>query len=147
MAREQKMLRIIQIVFIVFGALQFLNVHFMPSNVPTGPLTLFQEMVVVIAVLDNVIGIFLQRTLMKRPGRMPSVGKAATPAQRWLMANVFRLALSLSTCLFGLVLHMVGSQNWLAQSLIGLGVLFMVVVNPGNPPAVEPANSPYGDIG
>jgi len=143
MVREQKMLRIIQIVFVVFGALQFLNVHFIPSNVPTGTLTLFQGLVVVIAVSDNVIGILLQRILVKGPGRISAVGKAATLAQRWLIANVVRLALSLSTSLFGLVLHMTGSPNWLAQALIGLGILFMVVVSPGKPPAEQVSSSPY----
>jgi hypothetical protein len=63
------------------------------------------------------------------------------------MANVVRLAIALSTCLFGLVLHITGAPAWLAGSLVGLGIVFIVVVSPGKPPAVPTQNAPYGAIG
>ncbi len=52
----------------------------------------------------------------------------------------------MSTCLFGFVLHTLAAPERLAQSLVALGILFLLV-SPGKPPADEPANPPYGTIG
>jgi hypothetical protein len=147
MVREQKALRIMQVVFVVFALLLFPQMRYLTPAQPPGPLTLFHKLVALIAIADCVIGIVLQRILIKNPGESLPIGTVATPSQRWLIANVVRLAFSLSTCLFGLVIHMTGSPNWLAQGLVGLGILFMVVVAPGKPPADEQGNSPYGAIG
>jgi hypothetical protein len=52
----------------------------------------------------------------------------------------------MSTCLFGLVLHVLGAPDRLAQALVVLGILVMIGYLFGRPPAAERGISPYESV-
>ncbi len=95
---------------------------------------------------DVVLGIVFQRYFMKAPMRAMAHGTVATMAQRWFAAHIIRLAFTMSTCLLGLAVHTMGAPRWLGHTLVGMGVLFMLIVKTGKPPTDEPGKSPYGTI-
>jgi hypothetical protein len=88
----------------------------------------------------------MQRTMQKARVRSMPNGKVSTAAQRWFSANILRLAFALSTSLFGLVLHIMGAPERLAQALVALGIVYLLV-KAGKPVADKPQNAPYGAIG
>ncbi|MGD0912643.1 MAG: hypothetical protein ABR928_12150 [Terracidiphilus sp.] len=146
MVQQQRVLRIVRICFLVYaiGLLWVMHIIKPTNGAPADPI--IYKSIAAIAVADGFMGIFLQRMLLKAKARPLPNGKMPTAAQRWLTANILRLAFALSTCLFGLVLHVLGAPERLAQALVILGILFMLV-RLGKPPADDPANAPYGSIG
>ena len=104
------------------------------------------ELIAALAVADGFIGIVLKRILMRAKPRALPNGKMPTAAGRWFTANLIRLAFSLSTCMFGLVLHFIGAPERQAQALVVLGILFMFV-SPGKLPAETTESTPFGTVG
>jgi hypothetical protein len=145
MVQQQRVLRIVQICFLVYAIGLFWLMHIIkPQNGSPADPVVYQS-IAALAVADGFIGIFVQRLMLKGKARPLPNGKMPTAAQRWFAANIVRLAFALSTSLFGFALHVLGAPERLAQALVGLGILYMLV-SPGKPPA-EPGSSPYGTIG
>jgi hypothetical protein len=143
---QQRVVRAMQIGFIVFAALLFWMMHIVKPQGGSSEPPVFYESIAAIAIADGFIGIFMQRLIQKSSAKRLLDGTTPTAAQKWLSGNVVRLAFANSTCLFGFMLHILGAPERLALALVALGVLFMLV-SPGKPAADEPAKSPYGAIG
>ena len=139
MVQHERVLRIVRICFIVYAASLFWVLHIIKPQNQTPASPAMYEAIAAVAVADGFIGIFMQRTMLKAKIRPLPNGKVPTAVQRWFLANIVRLAFALSTCLFGLVLHMLAAPERLAQALVGLGILYMLV-SPGKP-AAEPVSS------
>jgi|HubBroStandDraft_1064217.scaffolds.fasta_scaffold14279_2 hypothetical protein len=144
MVKQERILRIVRILFIVYAASLFWILHILKPSVTTPPAPVLYESITALAVADGLIGILVQRLMLKAKARPLLNGKMRTPAQRWFSANVIRLAFATSTSLFGFELHMLSAPERLAQILVGLGILYMLMPL-GKPPA-EPAESALGSI-
>jgi heme O synthase-like polyprenyltransferase len=146
MVQQQRVLRIVQICFLVYAIGLFWLMHIIkPQNGSPADPVVYQS-IAALAVADGFIGILMQRLMLKAKARPLPNGKVPTAAQRWFAANIVRLAFALSTCLFGFALHMLVAPVRLAQALVALGILFLLV-SPCKPPADEPGSSPHGTIG
>jgi hypothetical protein len=145
MVQQQRVVRVMQIGFIVFAALLFWMMHIIKPQSGSSEPPVFYGSIAAIGVAAGFIGIFMQRQIMKSSAKRLLDGTRPTSAQRWLAGNVARLAFANSTCLFGFMLHVLGAPERWALALVALGVLFMLV-SPGKPAADEPASSPYGTI-
>lgn len=146
MVQQQRVVRTLQIGFIVFAALLFGMMQIVKPQSGSSEPPVFYWAISAIAIADGFIGILMQRLIMKSSAKRLLDGARPVAAQRWLSGNVVRLAFANSTCLFGFMLHMLGAPERLALALVALGVLFMLV-SPGKPAADEPAKSPYEAIG
>jgi hypothetical protein len=146
MVPQQRTLRIVQIMFVVYAALLFWLMHTIkPTQLP-GPLKPIHEAIAAIAVADCLIGIAMRRMFLAGSMRRPHNSAAVDPVKRWFLANVIGFAFAMSTCLFGFVEHMLGAPERLAQALVGLGIAVMIGLMPGQPPSEQSGISPYGNI-
>jgi hypothetical protein len=141
--QEQKTLRIVRIASVLAALAYFWVEHTIKPKGGAPPEPIFYESIAAIAIVDGFLGILIQKILLKVPARPLPNGKVPTAAQRWFTASIVRLAFAMSTCLFGLVLHMLLAPERLAQGLMLAGVLFLMVPL-GKPPADDPTYSPYG---
>jgi hypothetical protein len=141
MVPQHRALRIVKIVFVAFGLFLFVVLHLMDAHHPAGVLKLTHKMIAALALADVVLGIVFQRYFMKAPIRPEAHGTAATVAQRFFTAHIIRLAFTLSTCLLGVVVHSLGAPRWLGRTLVGVGVLFMMIMKTG-----KSAEEPVGGI-
>jgi hypothetical protein len=145
MVQQERILRIVRKCFIVYAVALFWVMHIVRPQSGSHANSVVYESIAALAVADGLIGILVQRMILKGRAKPLPNGKTPTQIQRWFSANIVRLAFAMSTCLFGFVVHMLAAPNWLAQALVGLGILFMLV-SPGKPPANGPADSPYGSL-
>jgi hypothetical protein len=141
MVPQHRALRIVKIVFVAFGLFLFVVLHLMDAHHPAGVLKLTHKMIAALALADVVLGIVFQRYFMNAPIRPEAHGTAATVAQRFFTAHIIRLAFTLSTCLLGVVVHSLGAPRWLGRTLVGVGVLFMMIMKTG-----KSAEEPVGGI-
>jgi hypothetical protein len=146
MIKEQRTMRIAQVSFIVYAAALFWIMHFLKPQQPAGELTDFHKIIAGVAAADCLIGIWIRRILLNAPAGKLRDGTIANAAKRWFVANIIGYAFAMSTCLFGLVLHVLGAPDRLAQALVGLGILVMIGYLFGRPPAAEPGISPYESV-
>jgi hypothetical protein len=135
-----------QIAFVVFAVGLLWLTHIIKPPSGPAPAPVFYESIAALAIADGFIGILIQRLMLRGRVRPLPNGKMPTSAQRWLSANVVRLAFANSTCLFGFVLHELGAPGRLVLALMVAGILFMLV-SPGKPPAEPTQSAPYGTIG
>lgn len=146
MVRARLTLRIMQFLFIAYAALLFWLMDIVKPQEPAGELTMFHKAIAVLAVVDCLIGIGMRRLFLKGAVGKPRNGLTVTPIKRWYTANIIGLAFAMSTCLFGFALHMLSAPDRLAQALIALGIVVMLFMNPGAPPAERSEASPYPNI-
>ena len=144
---QHRALRIVKICFVAFGLSLFVVLHLIGAHHPAGELKLVHKVVAALGLVDVVLGIVFERHFMKAPIRPVAHGTAATTAQRYFTAHIIRLALSMSTCLLGLVVHTMGAPRWLGHTLVGVGVLFMLIMKTGNAPAEPVEDTAQGTTG
>ena len=134
---QGRKLRIIQIVCIVYLLCLFVVVRELPANSGLSAMTAFKWIILAAALFCAVDGFYMQKRLLRAP-RNPKLASKSTPAKRWMAANVARLAFAASVGLWGIVLHSLGGPDSLANSLIGLGLILLVIWRPGAVPEHEP---------
>ena len=139
---QYRALRIVKIVFVAFGLFLFVVLHLMDVHHPGGELKLIHKMMAALGVVNVVLGIVLHRFFMKAPISPTVHGTAATMAQRWFLAHFVRMAFTMSTCLLGVAVHSMGAPKWLGRTLVGVGVLFMMIIKTGKTPAEPVAGEP-----
>jgi hypothetical protein len=144
--QAQRNLRIVQFIFLAYAVFLFWLMHIIKPQEPPGGLTVVHKAIAVFAVIDCVIGMVLRRMIMTGSLGRSGNPAAASPVKRWFSANVIGLAFALSTCLFGFVLHMLSAPGRLPQALVALGILVMLFLSPGAPPAEQPGSSSYPSI-
>jgi hypothetical protein len=142
---RHRALRIVKIVFVAFGLFLFVVLHLMDVHHPGGELKLIHKMMAALAVVDLLLGIVFQRFFMKTPISPVAHGTAATMAQRWFLAHIVQLAFTMSTCLLGVAVHSMGAPKWLGRTLVGVGVLFMMIMKTGKTPAKQPFGEPVAN--
>jgi hypothetical protein len=127
------MVRILQIVAIIYVLLLFLLVRILPATSGISVITPVKLVIVFLALCCAVSGFTFQRRLLRVPAN-PKVAVKSTPIKRWMSGHVIRLAFAVSVSLYGFLLHFVGGPEWLANSLIALGLTLLLVWRPGDAP-------------
>lgn len=129
-------LRIMQSVFVLYAIGLFLFLDRLHPSTVQNTSSQFIWAITAIAIIDLAIGFFI---------RAAFVGKSHStdiPYERrvkiWFSGNLVGFAFSLSTCLFGLVIHMLGGSKRIVQILFGLGIVMLLAQNPGEPPEKQP---------
>lgn len=132
MVPQERTLRIIEIVFVAFGLSLFVVLHLIGAHHPASEMKLVHKVIAGLGIVDVVLGIVFQRHFTKSP---KAHGTTAATARRWFAAHIIRLAFTMSTCLLGLAVHTMGAPKWLGHTLVGVGVLFMMIMKTGRAPA------------
>jgi len=55
----------------------------------------------------------------------------STPAKRWIVANIVRIAFAVAVSLYGMILHFNGGPKSLVVILIALGLVLLLIWRPG----------------
>ncbi len=134
---QGRKIRIYQLICIAYALFCFFIVFDLsvPSN--PGPMSPIQWIAIFGALFCAVDGFYMQKRILRGP-RNPSTVSKSTPGGRWILGNVVRLAFATGVCCWALVLHFSGGPEWLAGSLIGLGLVLLAALRPGSCPATEP---------
>jgi len=132
--RQALRLRIFQIVAIIFVIFLFLLVRILPGPSSISAITPFKLVLVFLALYSAASGFTLQRRLLRVPVN-PNVAVKRTPIKRWMSGHVIRLAFAVAVSLYGFLLHFLGGPEWLAVSLIALGLILLLFWGPGDAPA------------
>jgi hypothetical protein len=141
MARARLALRVMQWVFILYAVLLLWLIRVLKPQEPPGPVSVVHEAIAVLAVIDCLAGFVVRRVVLTGSAGRLSNGARVSPVKRWFTANVIGLAFAMSTCLFGFALHMLSAPDRLAQALVGVGIVAMLFLSPGAPPADQPGSS------
>jgi hypothetical protein len=128
--------RIFQIVGIIFVLFLFFLVRKLPAASGTSTMTPFKLVIVFLALYCAVDGFALQ-SRFRRVRANPKVATKSTPVKRWMVGHVIRLVFAIAVSLYGLLLHFVGGPDWLATSLIALGLVLLLIWRPGDAPAEQ----------
>lgn len=140
----QGLVRVMRLTFVLAGLAFFYVEHTIkPTNAtPADPIV--YKTVSGFAIVNLFLGIAMQKFMLRGAARRLPDGRIATPAQRWFSATIVRLAITMSTCLFGLVLHFLLAPERLVQALMLAGILFMMLPL-GRPPAEQTVEQPLAN--
>ena len=135
MTKPERQLRLLQIPYVGFALLCFWFAGSLPSNHSGRATTVVQVLMVLVAIWSAESGFWVQRYLARWGNRPTRSVRSSTPLRRWRAGHLFRLASALSVSLWGLVLHQIGGSAWLADILIGAGLVLLLIWRPGVSPA------------
>ncbi len=127
---QVRKLRIAQIIFIVFVLSLFRFVQVLPAALGGEGMTPAKWTILVASLYCAAAGLFMKKRLLHPPKNRRAAARS-TPAKRWMAANVVQLAYAVSVGLWGLVFHFEGGPDSVANSLIGLGLILLLVWRPG----------------
>ena len=96
-------------------------------------MTPFKGFIVALAILCAIDSFYWQKKLLRGP-RNPRMAAKSTPARRWMVGNVARLAFSIAVSGYGMVLHFVGGPESLVISLAAFGLVLLLIWRPGPMP-------------
>lgn len=83
---------------------------------------------IVAAIWSAVSGFRMQRKISRR------TSSRSTPLERWRAGHALRLCAAMSVGLWGTLVHYFGGPEWLANVLLGFGMLLLLVWRPGPTP-------------
>lgn len=133
-ANAQRSIHVMKLGFILFGVLLIYLVAKVP---PAGSGNLNPSMELVItfmALADVACGFWLARWLAGSVNRVSQENSQVTPAMRWRSAQVAGLSCISACNIFGFVLHMFGARQPFVVLLFAVGMLSLIIWNPGTPP-------------
>jgi hypothetical protein len=94
---QGRKIRIYQLFCIVYALFCFLIIHDLPAVSNSGEMTPIQWVAIFGALYSAVMGFYMQKRFLRGP-RNPRVAVKSTPAGRWMVGNVIRLAFAASVC-------------------------------------------------
>lgn len=133
---QARKLRIIQIVAVLYVLLLFLVLHAFPEPAEKAAMTPFKWIIILLACYCAVSARRLQKRFLRAPAN-PQAAVKSPPLRRWFAGNLIRMACTVAASLYGILLHFAGGPDWLAAGLIGLGLILLLIWNPGKPPEQE----------
>jgi hypothetical protein len=134
--KQARTLRIYQIVCILLTLYFFRVIHMLPGLEGQSAMTPLKWIILALALYSAAGGFYMQKRLLRTP-RDPRIAARSTPAKRWMVANVVRLAFATAVSLYGLVLHFNGGPESLVVLLIALGLILLLIWRPGPVPTEE----------
>lgn len=102
-----------------------------------GALTPVHWFITLAAIYCAVTGFTFQRKMTKRLSRSQQTTRGSTPFSRWRVGHLMRLATATAVSLWGAVLSVYGAPSWLGYALCGLGLLLLLMWNPGDLPVTS----------
>jgi hypothetical protein len=137
MGAPQRPLRVAQVICVLFTTTCFLVAHSV-IHVTERPLSIEQGLVVLLALWTAGSGFSLQHKLthVRVGSGQPPASSRSTPAARWRVGNLMRLATATSVGLWALILHVIGGSSLLVDLLFGLGLALLLIWSPGPSPDV-----------
>jgi hypothetical protein len=133
MTRTLRMCQIACIALVLFCLLMVFQI---PTSSGRNSSPAMQWIAIAGALSCAVEGFNMQKKILRGP-RNRRVGSKSTPVSRWMVGNVLRIAFAVSVSLWGFLSHIYGSPGWLAVSLIGVGLILLLIWRPGSCPASE----------
>jgi hypothetical protein len=127
--KQARTLRIYQIVCILLTLYFFRLIHMLPGPEGQSAMTPLKWIVLALALYSAAGGFYMQKKLLRTPTD-PRIAAKSTPAKRWMVANIVRLAFATAVGLYGMVLHFNGGPKSLVVSLIALGLVLLLVWRP-----------------
>jgi hypothetical protein len=129
-----RQLRIVQIICLVLAVSACWLTARLGKSTNKGEFGLIQWVIVLAAAYCAVSGFTSQRFLNKeRPRSRPS-GTGSSPYRRWSSGHLMRLATACSVAMWGAVTAILKGPLWMAYAFCGVGILLVLVWNPGTPP-------------
>ena len=143
-AQAQRSVKILKIVFIVsFVLLIEVTFRFLhPSSAHPSPA---MEMAISMVALSSVaLGFLAPKFLTHGVQDVTKKTAQSTPVKRWLTSCILSLALFESCILFALVLRVIGARTWIVELLDAVGLIALLVWNPGTPPSEDSGMNSQG---
>jgi hypothetical protein len=134
--KQARTLRIFQILAIIYDLIVFRFLRKLPATSSVSAITLFKLLIVFLALYSAVAGFTFQKRFLRPPKNL-KVAVKSTPIKRWMIGNVIRLAFAFAVSLYGFVLHFAGGPEWLATSLVALGLVLLLIWRPGAAPVEQ----------
>jgi hypothetical protein len=133
-ANALRSIQFMKLGFILFGVLLIYLAAKLPST-GSGNLSQVMELTITfMALADVASGFLLAKWLGGFVNRKAPANAQATPAMRWRSAQVAGLACISACNLFAFALHMLNAHQPFIVLLFAVGMLALIVWNPGTPP-------------
>lgn len=135
--------RVVQCAMIV-SVLMFIYVlkliHPVPGVVPAS----FQWSILVCAVASALGGFYMQRRMLRLPGKPRSGAQSSDLRGPWFAGHIIRFATAESVALFGFVLRMMGSTSVLVVILFVSSLFLLLFWQPGAVPTETKSQNSIG---
>ena len=132
-----RVMRIIWFGFVLSGAMLIYIVVTIPAQVsdPMGPVV---QIILVISALVAVVLGFLMPRILRRAARRAREGQTESVAlHAWFRDDLIGLAWIYSCNIFAFILHFFRSQAGLVELLFGVGMVSLLLWQPGTPPTAS----------
>ena len=133
----KRKLRVLQICCVIYALLLLVLLLRFPSHPSQGALTLAQWIAVLGAIFCAVDGFYMQRKFLRGKKRKTEDSCKSTPLQRWFLGNLMRFVFATAVCLWAYLLRNFRGPNRLVYTLYGVGIVLLLIWQPGNPPAEQ----------
>lgn len=128
--------------FLTAGLLFTWIAHVIPAR-PGPPIEPnIEAILLTMAFADIVLAFVFPPYLARAAARKASTAPTLPPLQQWMSFNLVALTFLESCVLFGFVLHVLGANARLAFTVMGIGILAILLWRPSAPPAVQPPSAP-----
>ena len=143
-AQAQRSVKILKIVFIVsFVLLIEVTFRFLhPSAAPPSPA--MEIAISLLALASIAVGFLAPKFLFSQVKQIAENTPQQTPVKRWITFSLMSIAFFESCILFALVLRLIGAQTWIVGSLDAVGLIALLVWNPGTPPSEDSGMNSQG---
>lgn len=130
-------MRMIWFGFVLSGVMLIYVVFVVPVRTPDNADAAIEIGMTMIALVDVVLGFLAQRFLARIAKPVPEGRQGNAELNAWLSRNVASLALIYSCNLFAFALHMLRAGSDLVDVLFGVGMISLLLWQPGTPPVVK----------
>jgi hypothetical protein len=134
MSKPERQLRLLQVGCILLVAVCIFVVYVGWHN-KTRAITVGQWLVIVATIWSAVSGFTIQRRIVRGARRSQRLSGKSTPFTRWRAGNFMRLSSGVSVGLWAFVLYMIGGPSWLVNVFFAIGLLLLLIWQPGASPA------------
>ena len=132
-----RVMRIIWFGFVLSGVMLIYIVVTIPDRAP-GPMGSAMQIILTLVALAAVSMGFLMPRILRRAARRAREGQTGPAALNvWFRDNLIGLAWIYSCNLFAFILHFFRAQVGLIELLFGVGMISLLLWQPGSPPGAQ----------
>lgn len=130
-------MRIIWFGFVLSAVMLIYLAFVLPVRTPETAGIAVETGITVVALVDVALGFLAQRFMARFAKPLPEVRQRTTALNAWLSRNLVSIAFIYSCILFAFVLHMLGARSELVEVLFSVGMISLLLWQPGRPPVLE----------
>lgn len=130
-------MRIIWFGFVLSAVMLIYLVFVLPVRTPETAGITVETGITVVALVDVALGFLAQRFMARFTKPLSEGRQPATALNAWLSRNLVSIACIYSCILFAFVLHMLGARAGLVEFLFAVGMISLLLWQPGTPPVVQ----------